>query len=182
MRVPRTRGAVSGLVIALLGIWAAVIPFVGPYFDYSIGTDQTWSWEANKLWLSVLPGAAAFIGGLMLMGSGRRSTGHVSSWLPLLAGLWLVCGQAASLLWQDGIGYGPALGSSSRQSIELLGYFFVPGAIITALSAFAMARFTRAAAVPDERAGREEGVVEERRVGKPEVTRRRRILSPRARR
>jgi hypothetical protein len=34
MRTTRSTAAVSGLLIVLLGLWGALIAFVGPYFDY----------------------------------------------------------------------------------------------------------------------------------------------------
>ncbi|MDQ2789811.1 MAG: hypothetical protein M3Y73_08900 [Actinomycetota bacterium] len=33
----RSRGAMSGFLLVLLGIWGAIIPFVGPYFGYTFG-------------------------------------------------------------------------------------------------------------------------------------------------
>jgi len=47
MRIARSTGAVSGLLIALLGVWGAVIPFVGPYFDYSFGVNSTWHYTTD---------------------------------------------------------------------------------------------------------------------------------------
>ena len=35
MRIPRSRGAASGLLVMLLGLWGALIPFVGPAFDFA---------------------------------------------------------------------------------------------------------------------------------------------------
>src|SRR6202000_2769607 len=32
MRIRRTHGILGGVLVALLGIWGALIPFVGPYF------------------------------------------------------------------------------------------------------------------------------------------------------
>ena len=34
-RIPRTRGALGGFLLMLCGIWAALIPFVGPYFNFA---------------------------------------------------------------------------------------------------------------------------------------------------
>ena len=39
MRVARSRGAVSGFLLVLLGLWGALIPFVGPYFDLTYTPD-----------------------------------------------------------------------------------------------------------------------------------------------
>ena len=45
MRIPRSRGAASGFLLILLGAWGALIPFVGPYFDfaYTPGQESTWT-------------------------------------------------------------------------------------------------------------------------------------------
>ena len=32
--IPRSRGAVCGLLLAVMGIWGGFIAFVGPYFGY----------------------------------------------------------------------------------------------------------------------------------------------------
>ena len=34
MRVARTRGMLSGLLLMVLGLWGALVPFIGPYFPY----------------------------------------------------------------------------------------------------------------------------------------------------
>ena len=43
LRVPRTRGVLSGLLLVLLGAWGALVPFVGPYFHYAYTPDTAWS-------------------------------------------------------------------------------------------------------------------------------------------
>ena len=35
LHMPRSRGAVSGLLLIILGVWGALIPFVGPYFHFA---------------------------------------------------------------------------------------------------------------------------------------------------
>src|SRR3954464_14311474 len=100
--IPRRRGAAIGFILILLGIWAALIPFVGPYFNYQVGTTSTWDWSMDRLWLSVLPGAAAALGGLIMLYSTRRSTASFGGLLALAGGLWLVGGPAVSMLWNDG--------------------------------------------------------------------------------
>jgi hypothetical protein len=142
MRIPRTTGAVSGLLIVLLGTWAALIPFVGPYFDYSFGTNATWHYTTNRLWLDILPGALAVLGGLMLIVARTRRAGIVGGWLAVLAGGWLVVGPAVSLTWESSTApIGRPLFGSTRQMLELVGYFYGAGALIVALSAFAAGRF-----------------------------------------
>jgi hypothetical protein len=165
MRLSRSTGAVSGTLIALLGIWGGLVPFVGPYFDYSFGVNSTWHYTSDRLWLSILPGALAVLGGLLLIAAARRGTGVLGGWLALMAGAWFAVGPAVSLTWESGPGpIGRPLFGSVRQTLELVGYFYGLGALIIALSAFAIGRFAAPAAVaatpreaPEEppRAGRE---------------------------
>ena len=143
MRVPRTRGAVSGTIIALLGAWGALIPFIGPSFGYSIGPDDAWNWTNGRLWLSVLPGAVAVLGGLMLMLSARRPTASFGALLGVLAGAWFVVGPTVSQLWNDGVSQaGTVHGSDTLQVFELLGYFLAPGVLIVYFAAAALGRLS----------------------------------------
>ena len=59
MRIPRSRGVISGILLVILGAWVAIIPFVGPTFKYAIGSTTAWDWTAGRFWLNVLPGAVA---------------------------------------------------------------------------------------------------------------------------
>ena len=56
LQMPRSRGAASGFLLVLLGIWGALIPFVGPYFDFAFTPDREWTWTTARGWLEVLPG------------------------------------------------------------------------------------------------------------------------------
>jgi hypothetical protein len=141
MRLARSTGALSGLTIIVLGAWVAIVPFVGPYFDYSIGTSQTWHYTSNRLWLELLPGVTALAAGLVMLVAARRPAGHLGSWLAGVAGVWLIIGPSLSLLWSGGIG--PPLGAGAgHRALELIGCFSGSGALILALAAFASGRFT----------------------------------------
>jgi hypothetical protein len=162
MRVPRTRGAVSGVVIALLGAWGALIPFVGPTFGYSIGPDSAWNWTNGRLWLSVIPGVVAVVGGLMLMLSARRPTASFGALLGVLAGAWFVVGPTVSQLWNHGVSQaGVVHGSNTLQVFELLGYFLAPGVLIVYFAAAALGRLSvrsvRDIELEDEAAAAETG-------------------------
>jgi len=110
MRLARSTGAVSGLLIVLLGIWGALVPFVGPYFDYSFGTNSTWHYTTDRLWLDILPGVTAVVGGLLIFFAATRVAGAVGGWLAVLAGAWFAVGPAVSLTWEGAIGpIGPPL-------------------------------------------------------------------------
>ena len=141
-RVPRTTGALSGLLVIVLGVWGGLIPFIGPYFHYAFGSYRTWHYTSERLWLCIVPGAVAVIGGLMLLRSSHRSTGLLGGWLAVAAGAWFAIGPSISLLWHSaGDPIGAPMGAHTRQAIEWLGYFSGLGVAIAALAAFAMGRY-----------------------------------------
>jgi hypothetical protein len=149
-RIPRKRGAFSGFLLVLLGLWGGLVPFVGPYFDYQIGTASTWDWSADRLWLSVLPAAVTVLGGLTLLYSTRRSSASFGGLLALAGGLWFVAGPSVSMLWNDGVqATGPALGDSGTRVLEWIGFFYGTGALITLFSSYALG-FLAALPVTDE--------------------------------
>jgi hypothetical protein len=136
----------------ILGLWGALIPFVGPYFHYAFGGYSTWHYTTERLWLDILPGVAAIIGGFALFTAARRPSGLLGGWLAVAGGIWFAIGPAVSLLWH-GSGYpiGTPAGGHVRQMVEWLGYFFGLGVAISTLAAFAMGRFvSRPHVVVDE--------------------------------
>jgi hypothetical protein len=141
-RLPRTTGALSGILIVVLGLWGALIPLIGPYFHYAFGGYDSWHLTTNRVWLDVVPGVVAVIGGLLLLTSSRRASGLLGGWLAVLAGAWFAIGPAVSLLWHPaGDPIGAPTGGHVRQALEQLGYFSLLGVVIAALAAFAMGRF-----------------------------------------
>ena len=101
MRLPRTTGGASGVAIVILGLWGALVPFVGPYFHYAFGNYDTWHFTTNRLWLDILPGALAVIGGLLLLRSATRKGGLFGGWMAVVAGGWFAIGPTVSLLWNS---------------------------------------------------------------------------------
>jgi hypothetical protein len=160
MAVPRSRGFVSGLLLVILGVWGGLIPFVGPYFGYEFGGDQTWAMSWNRFWLDVLPAAVLVLGGLMLMGSANRVTGILGGWLGVCAGAWYVVGPSIATLWDGTNPIGAPIGSTFVQVIELLGYFYALGAVAIAVAAMALGRMSIVAI-------RDVEVVEQRRGVEP---------------
>ena len=142
LRLPRTTGALSGLLIVVLGVWGGLIPFIGPYFHYSFGGDQTWHFTMQRLWLDILPGAVAVIGGLMLMSASSRVGGLTAGWVAIAGGAWFAIGPAVSLLWDHTIyAIGAPTGGQTRRMLEWVGYFSGLGVVIVGLAAFAMGRY-----------------------------------------
>src|SRR4029450_3073359 len=58
LQMRRSRGAFSGFLLMLLGLWGALIPFVGPYFDYAYTPDKAWTYNTGRLRLGLLRRAA----------------------------------------------------------------------------------------------------------------------------
>jgi hypothetical protein len=139
-------------VLVLLGLWAGLIPFVGPYFNYAMHSDQTWQWFADRGWLQVLPAAVTIIGGLMLMSGATRARNSLGAMLALAGGLWFVIGPTVSMLWNDGqITVGPPIGQHNiTHVLEWLGFFYGVGGLITLFSAYALG-FMAALPIVDER-------------------------------
>jgi hypothetical protein len=143
--MPRSRGAVNGSFLALLGLWGALIPFIGPYFNYAFGTLDPWVVTLDRLWLNILPGLVVLLSGLILGLSTDRFSGGLGAWLALTGGIWFIIGPVLSQLWGGGGPVNPIgapLGTNFMQVLEQLGYFYGLGALITALAAVALGRIT----------------------------------------
>ncbi|HEV7656819.1 MAG TPA: hypothetical protein VGP36_19070 [Mycobacteriales bacterium] len=141
VRVARSRGALSGLLLLLLGLWAALVPFVGPYANYSYTPDSTWTWTAGRFWLEVLPGAAAALGGLFLLVTANRLVALFGAGLAAAAGAWLVVGPVLGQLWGGPEGSaGTPVGGKTARVVEQIGFFSGVGAAILLLGALAAGR------------------------------------------
>jgi|GEM_PF-1613306 len=130
----------SGLIILIAGIWGGIIPFVGPYFHFTLGPDRTWTYTSGRLWLDILPAVAAVLGGLILMGGGPRISGRFGALLALAGGVWFAVGPDISRLWTHGVGaQGAAHGHHVvTRMLEFLTLHSGLGVLITALAAYAL--------------------------------------------
>ena len=142
LQMPRSRGAASGFLLILLGIWGALIPFVGPLFNFAFSPDREWVWTAARGWLEVLPGVATVVGGLLLLSSRNRFTAMLGAWLTVFAGAWFVVGRAlAGPLGLGDVGTPIAATESGRVGLELA-YFYGLGALIIFLGGIALGRLS----------------------------------------
>lgn len=142
LQMPRSRGAASGFLLILLGAWGALIPFVGPYFDFAFTPDTEWTWTMARGWLEVLPGVATVLGGLLLLGSGNRATAMLGGWLTVIAGAWFIVGRLfADLLAVGDIGT-PVADTATKAAWLELTYFYGLGALIMFLGAIALGRLS----------------------------------------
>ena len=139
LRMRRTRGGLTGLGLVLLGAWGAIIPFVGPYFNYAYTPNGAWTMTSGRLFLEVIPGAITFFAGLILLGSANRLIATIAGWLAVLCGAWFVIGPLVAPLWQsDYIGH--PVGGKLAVSVEQIGMFYGLGAAIILLASFALGR------------------------------------------
>lgn len=137
-RIPRSRGAVIGLLLVILGVWGALIPFIGPNFEFAYTPGQAWT--AARGWLEVLPGVATAVGGLLLIVSRNRGSAMLGGWLAALGGAWFVVGRTFAPL--SGIGsVGDPVGATDRKRVAVeLAYFSGLGVLIAFLAGAALAR------------------------------------------
>jgi hypothetical protein len=129
---------IAGLTILIAGIWGGLIPFVGPYFHFALGPDHAWRWTSGRLYLDVLPAAAAVLGGLLLLTAGPWLSGRFGALLALAGGIWFAVGPDVSRLWHSGGAQGIAHGRGSVRVLEYVTYHSGIGVLITALAAYAL--------------------------------------------
>jgi len=138
--MPRSRGALIGLLLILLGAWGALVPFFGPNINWAYMTDPAWTWTTAKGWLEVLPGAAAAFGGLLVLLSRNRASGVFGGWLAVAAGAWFVVGRTfASTLGIGDLGQ-PVASTDLKRALLEVTYFTGLGALIVFLGGAAVAR------------------------------------------
>ncbi len=139
------RGRVSGTLLMLLGAWGALVPFVGPYFGYAYTPDKAWAYTSGRLWLSVVPGAAALLGGLFVVFSDRVAP--AAAFLAVLGGIWFVIGVPVIALARPSGSIAPGTPVTSRGAmfgpptmrfLEALGFFYGTGVVILFFAALAL--------------------------------------------
>ena len=149
-RIPRSRGGVSGVLLILLGAWAALAPFVGPYFHFAYTPDRAWAYNSGRLCLSVVPGVAALVGGLLVTFASHRAVGIFGALLAALGGAWLIVGAPVVkvVVVNTSITPGTPLAHSAGsisvarwQVLEGLGFFTGIGVLILFFGALALGRF-----------------------------------------
>lgn len=144
LRVPRSRGAISGLLLVLLGIWGGLAIFIGPYLGYGYAPNSAWFYTTIRLYMVILPAAATVVGGLMAVLSANRATALLGAWLAALGGAWFVLGGVFGPLWRGTANpMGMPLGTGLvHRALETIGLFSGLGVVIVFLAAMSIGRFT----------------------------------------
>jgi hypothetical protein len=141
-QIARRRGALSGLILVILGVWGALIPFIGPYFHYAYTPDHAWRWTASRGWLEVLPGTVTALGGLLVLTSASRATAVLGAWLAAAGGGWFAIGTSFVPIIHTGAVGVPAGGHATLRVLETIGFFPGLGVVIVFFAATASGRLS----------------------------------------
>jgi hypothetical protein len=143
LRIPRSRGALSGVLLVLLGAWGGLIAFVGPYFHYAYTPDSAWSYTPGRFWLEILPGAGAVVGGVITLASASRPVAMFGAWLAAISGAWFALGTVIGHAWAgSGLSAGTPVGGTQARAVEQIGFFTGLGVAIVFLAALALGRLS----------------------------------------
>lgn len=148
--LPARRGRGAGLLLALLGLWGALAPFIGPYFHYAYTPARAWDYTPGRLYLEILPGAAAVLGGLLLSGASSRAGAVFGGLLAAAAGAWFALGATLSPLWNGvPLGGSPAGSTTTMRVTEQVGLFTGLGVAVVLIAAMAIGRAMAVPALPE---------------------------------
>lgn len=149
MRIRRTHGIFGGLLVALLGIWGALIPFVGPYFNYAYTPDSAWTYTSGRFWLEILPGVGVLIGGLLIIAARSRHAVLFGALLAIAGGAWFALGNVFAPLWTSSAPAGvPASSGATMRALEQVGFFTGLGIAIVLVAAAVAGRITAVPGLP----------------------------------
>jgi hypothetical protein len=154
-RIPRRRGGLCGLLLLVLGAWAALGPLIGPYFSFAYTPDSTWHYSDGRLYLSIVPGAAAALSGLFILATRSRAIGTFFGLAAAAAGAWLIVGdgvvsavaQLSSLSPGEPLAHSAGgLSTTTWQFLETVGLFTGAGILILFFAALSIGRFSMVSA------------------------------------
>lgn len=140
VHVPRSRGALSGFVLVVLGLWGALIPFVGPAFSFGLRPDATWHWNSARGWLELLPGIVAVVGGILLLLSTNRVVAILGGWLGVAAGAWFAVGHDVAAWFHIGSPGTPLGNGNGIRAVEAITLFTGLGAVMIYFGAAGIGR------------------------------------------
>lgn len=139
LRVRRTRGAFSGALLVLLGLWGGLAPLIGPLLHFAYTPDRAWAITSGRVWLEFIPAAAVVVGGLMLVASRLRPWAMLGATLAVIGGGWFALGSVVVRLWmRTPPAQGTPVGGPVISALEELAFFAGLGAVIICIAAVAL--------------------------------------------
>jgi hypothetical protein len=124
-----------GALAVLLGAWAFFVPLVGPYFDFGFTTDDAWTFSRETWILSIGPGAAAMLAGVVMLAP-LRIPAWLGSSLAALSAAWLLVGPSLYPAFSAGE-LVPIAAGEWKTAFLWIGYFYGVGALLLFLTALA---------------------------------------------
>src|SRR5262249_62359990 len=86
-----------------ISIWGGIVPYVGPTFDFDMGTTtKAWGWTQSHWTLHLAPAVLGIVAGLLILLPTRLAIRRVGAFLALVAGGWFLVGPTVRPLWQHG--------------------------------------------------------------------------------
>src|SRR5580704_15568522 len=150
-QIPRTRGGICGIVLILLGLWVGLAPFIGPYFHFGYTPDKAWAYDSGRLYYSIIPGAAALVGGVLVVITRNRGVGIGGGLIAALGGVWFLAGPGFDVnVLNRFVSFGSPIGTATsgplRSYLETVSLFTGLGILILVVGGIAMGRFSLVAA------------------------------------
>lgn len=132
-----------GFLLVGVAAWGGIVAFVGPTFDFRIqNAMNSWVWNENHAALYFAPGLVGVVGGLLMLTAARRAPARLGALLALVSGGWFLVGPTLEPLWRGasaGVsGTIGASGSTGFRALEGIGFQYGTGAVMVALSMFAL--------------------------------------------
>lgn len=135
-----------GFVVAIVGLWGAAVPYVGPVFGYGMGDGSAWTWTESRFTLHLLPGLLAMLGGVTMMMRTGRGRMRLGAAVGALGGAWFIVAPVIRPAWANSDSMMMMGNGVWDQILTSLGYHSGTGVVILAVSAFALGVLTDAEA------------------------------------
>ena len=136
LRGPSGRLAVAGVCALAVGVWGAIVPFVGPAIRFNADGTPSWFWNLPHALLWLAPGAAAVVAAAAVLGFvplTRRGRGRVSTafagFIMAVAGAWFVIGPLAWPVMKASAGVFVPAGPLRELDYQLV-YSLGPGVLL----------------------------------------------------
>jgi len=143
LRVRRSRGAFSGALLVLLGLWGGLAPLIGPLLHFAYTPDRAWVVTSGRIWLEFIPAGVVIVGGLMMTASKLRPWALLGASIAVIGGGWFALGSVVARLWmRTPPAQGTPVGGPIIRTLEELGFFTGLGAVIICFAAIALGRLS----------------------------------------
>ena len=132
-----------GVLVVGVSAWGGIVPFVGPTFDFDMGsTTSAWVWTQSHWTLHLAPAVLGIVAGLMLLLPDSAAAKRAGAFLAFVAGGWFVLGPTLAPLWQHGgittSGSDGVTGTRTVRVLEGVGYHNGTGVALMLLAAVAL--------------------------------------------